>query len=328
VKLLLDTIGGERGAKVIVEAGLALQAETGIEIQFLGHTAIIQENLRSLSADPGTIRIVAAEQSVSMDEFAGDGLSDKPDASVLVAMREISAGRVDGFISPGHSGATVVAAREILGLLPGVVRPGLCQVIPMSDRYRGLLMDAGATVTCTTRDLIYFAAMAVQAAPVLLDFKTPTIGLLNNGSEPCKGNRGLIEVNRALRAMFPNFIGNIEGNHIWSHRCDIVITDGLTGNIVLKSAEGLISMFPAWIPHPDCDPDPRRMHYSPDSYGGSVLLGVDGVCIVCHGQADVDAVISAGRVAADCIRGNLTDRLKQFLNEFQITVNINEELTV
>lgn len=328
MKLLLDTLGGERGAGVIIEAGLQLCKDPDFQVQFIGKSDIIENEIRRLNGCPEAFAVIESNCPVAMDSRAVEALDASPEASVLEAMRALRDGTADAFVSPGHSGATVVAAREVLGRLPGVHRPGLCQILPRANGSRGMLIDAGATVTCTVHDLIYFAAMGIEAAVALLETGNPGLGLLNIGKEPCKGNKGLIAAYRGMQTQFPNFIGNLEGHDIWTGSCDVIITDGITGNILIKSAEGLYSIMRSLKTPADPLTEAGMSHFCPDEYGGAVLLGVNGVCIVCHGQAGTHAIVNAGKLAAQCIRHDLTNRLKECLSNFQIMNTTDEELTV
>jgi len=329
VDLLIDTLSGERGADVAVEAGVRLSELRGVRPVFIGIRKTIHQYLKTHNRDTDQFQIMDADQCIDMDEFAVDAIHRKPDASVILAMQALQAGRGDAFISPGHSGATVVTARDTLGLLPWIRRPALCQVIPFARGQRGILLDAGATVTATVRDLVLFAAMAQPASAVLLDRENPSIGLLNIGAESCKGNRGLIETHRVLTRTFPDFIGNIEGHDVWHHRCDAVVTDGITGNILLKSSEGLLkalldSLYPI-------DPEAAGIltaDFSPSRFGGAVLLGVNGVCVVCHGRAGVQALVSAGHIAVQCAKKKLVSRLERNLKTLSFIESTDEELVV
>ncbi|MCD4654185.1 hypothetical protein K8T06_09635 [bacterium] len=233
-------------------------------------------------------------------------------------------------MSPGHSGATVCAAKNILGLLDPVKRPGLCQIIPVSNNKQILMIDVGATVSVDPEDRLFFAAMGQAAAPLLTGISSPKIGLLNIGSEPNKGDRNLVDSYQLLSRYLNTFCGNIEGNQIWTGDVDIVVTDGINGNILLKSSEGLVRMILRELLSKKDSVVPLKMagHFNPSNYGGAVLLGVDGICIICHGIAGVDELVSASELAIRCVRANLVSTISQHLSNFELAqVHHDKETT-
>lgn len=319
MEIVLDTLGAERGIDIVLDAGCHLAVRHGVKICFIGDADRIVSRLDSLgSCSQSTIRVIDTTTRILMDESASEAITSKKDASICVAMRQQSGSECSAVVSPGHSGATVLAAKEYWGLLPGISRACLCQILPANNNRHFLLTDAGASVNASPFDLCRYAAMTIATAKMLLGVTEPRIGLLNIGSETGKGDQRLVETHLLMKKWIPGFIGNIEGHSIWNGTCHSVITDGLTGNILLKSAEGFASLFVnktlQWCPletHTDFQTFIR--HISAADYRGAVLLGVNGLCIVCHGMASSEDIISAGELAIRCLQNKLIDCLKRSL---------------
>lgn len=312
MEVILDTSGAERGPGVVAEAGCSFIRKTGHRVCLVGRADELKTILSRRLNEYPDLRITDASDSVSMEEEAEEALGRKPEASIRVAMRECGSAPDRAVVSPGHTGATVLAAKEHLGLLPGVKRTCLCQILPTSDEGRRILLaDAGASLMAEPADLFRFALMARAAAGVLLDIREPSTGLLNIGSEPGKGDPFLNDSHALMTRHLPGFSGNIEGHDIWRGAVDIVLTHGITGNILLKSAEGFTRMLFQSISSLTAVRESAGLmaamsRFSSSSYGGAVLLGVNGVCIVCHGRADTDDIVTASSLSVRCLAGNLT----------------------
>ncbi|MBN1297718.1 hypothetical protein JXA80_13135 [bacterium] len=327
MNILIDTLGSERGVAVAVEAGIRIQQEWGSSVIFVGPESDIRDICHRLGTDHDTGRVIDTREVIRMDEHAVEAVGRKTDASIVLAVEAIRDGRGDALISPGHTGATVVAARDILGLLPGVVRPGLSQILPARAGKRFMLVDAGATVTVTADDLALFGVMGRTAASILLGLPSPSVGLLNIGAEPGKGNRTLIDAYERLARLGSSFIGNVEGHAMWQPAADVVVTDGITGNIVIKSAEGLLDAVAAGIfrgtggsPH-----EPLARHFSRETYGGAMLLGVRGIIGVCHGRASVEEMVRVAESVIRCTGCDGVGRMERGIRQ-ALTSTTNEEM--
>ncbi|MBN1878912.1 hypothetical protein JW823_02280 [bacterium] len=313
VEIILDTLGSERGIEEAVAAGYRFSKQSGVRICLVGNNIHISNLLRTRFTDPVSIRIVDARESVSMAENAEAALDEKADASIRIAMREVSAD--SAVITPGHTGAAVLAAKECLGLVSGVRRACLCQILPSRmDSKQVIFADAGASLNATPADICRFAILARIAAMKLLDVSNPSIGLLNIGAEPGKGDPVLRETHAIMEKHLPGFRGNIEGDDIWNASVDIVITNGITGNILLKSAEGLASMIFNGISQLFSGTDIDRLQtfaarFRSCTYGGAVLLGVNGTCIVTHGRASSEDMIAASELAVRCLNSELREAI-------------------
>lgn len=310
MEIIFDTLGSERGVEPVVRAALRLQRDTAVSVAFLGSEKNILPILKNGNSPDSKIRILETDSVIAMDEFAPDACNYKSNASVNIGMLELKSGRSQAFVSPGHTGATVYSAREILGLLPRVKRPGLCQLLPTTKGYDCVMLDVGASLAAESEDQLIFGEMGRRFCMSLLNRPSPRSGLLNIGAEPTKGNLSLVESHAMLTRFLPGFHGNLEGHEIWTGTVDVIITDGITGNIVLKAAEGLLHQILKHFSQTNLD---RRdsvptFPFQISRYGGALLLGVSGVCVVTHGQAGEDQLYNAGIHAWNCCNaGIVTD---------------------
>jgi glycerol-3-phosphate acyltransferase PlsX len=220
-------------------------------------------------------------------------------------------------VSAGNTGATVMAAHAAFGMLPGVDRPALATVIP-TRRRPAVLLDAGANAECRPSHLLQFAVMGAVHARLALGIEKPRVGLLSIGEEESKGNELTREAHRLLKAAPVHFIGNVEGREIYSGDADVIVCDGFTGNIVLKTSEGLVEVVDAVLGPPLRDSPAgreaferfrRRMDYS--EYGGAPLLGVAGLVVVGHGRSSPLAVRNAIEMAARYAAGDFVRRVER-----------------
>jgi glycerol-3-phosphate acyltransferase PlsX len=251
-------------------------------------------------------------------------LRRKPRASIKVAAEAVRDGRADALFSAGHTGASVMAAHAAFGLLPGVDRPALATIIP-TRRSPAVLLDAGASVGCRAAHLVQFAVMGSAYARVALGLESPRVGLLSVGEEETKGNDLTREAHRLLKHAPVNFIGNLEGRHVYAGDADVVVCDGFTGNVTLKVSEGLVETIEALL-HDELAATfggrvgfvlsrqafrrfRRRVDYS--EYGGAPLVGLNGLCIVGHGRSSSKAVANAVTMAARAVHEDLIGRLRR-----------------
>jgi glycerol-3-phosphate acyltransferase PlsX len=228
----------------------------------------------------------------------------KPRASIAVAARLVARREADALFSAGHTGATVVATHAAFGMIAGVDRAALATTIPTLGR-PAVLLDAGANVECRPQHLLQFAIMGGVYARVALGAERPRIGLLSIGEEETKGNELTRDAHRLLKAAPINFVGNVEGREIYSGVADVIVCDGFTGNVVLKTSEGLIETLEALLG----EKLSRVFDYS--EYGGAPLLGVAGLAIVGHGRSSPKAVRNAIAMAYRFATGDFIQRVER-----------------
>jgi len=300
-------MGGDHAPTVVVEGALAAARHLDVRVLLVGPEARVTAVLRPLAGGyTGALEVVDAEETVSNDEPAALALRRRPRAAIRIAADLVADGQADALVSAGHTGATVVSARSAFGMIAGVDRPALAAVIP-TETGSAVLVDAGASVECRPSHLVQFAVMGEAYARLVLGVERPRVGLLSIGEEPSKGNELTREAHRLLRQSPVHFVGNVEGREIYSGVADVIVCDGFTGNIVLKTSEGLVetvesllgdelqgtfsSQVGYLLARRAFRRFRRRVDYS--EYGGALLLGVAGLSIVCHGRSSAKAVRNA-----------------------------------
>ena len=309
-------MGGDFAPRNIVEgAVLALEAYPHLTKLFLvGDRTAVQSELQRLGFVDPRVEIVHTSQVVEMGDEAIASVRRKKDSSVSRAVDLVKKGEADAVVSAGHTGAAVAAATIKLRLLAGIERAGIATTIPTESNLF-VLIDAGANPDAKPIHLLQYGIMGSVYSRHVLGYKNPTIGLMSIGTEDNKGSEATKEVFKMLKASGMNFRGNIEGHDLFEHPVEVVLCEGFLGNVVLKSAEALAHAIFSWLKN-ELKKNPLRMagaalargafraigkKTNADEYGGSVLLGVDGICIIAHGSSSPTAIKNAIRVALESI---------------------------
>jgi phosphate acyltransferase len=307
ITIAVDAMGGDHAPAAIVEGALAAARHLDIRVALVGQTSALHDALAEHpDARTLSVAVVDASDVIEMTDAPTASLRRKPRASIRVAAELVARGDAAALFSAGHTGATVMAAYGAFGMIPGVDRPALATTIPTRER-PAVLLDAGATVECRPHHLLQFAIMGTVYARLALGAERPRVGLLSIGEEETKGNELTREAHRLLKASTLNFIGNVEGREIYSGVADVIVCDGFTGNVVLKTSEGLVDTVEALLgdelqgtfssqvgyllSRRAFRRFQRRVDYS--EFGGAPLLGVAGLAIVGHGRSSVKAVRNA-----------------------------------
>jgi glycerol-3-phosphate acyltransferase PlsX len=316
-------MGGDHAPRPIVEGAVTAAREWGYDILLVGYPDQLRQELDRLDAGSLSIRVVPSDTVVTMDESPAQGCRQKPNSSIMVSARLVAGNEADALVSAGNSGATMAAALWHMRRLPHVSRPAITTFLPTM---KGLcvLADAGANVDCKPKHLLQFAIMGRQVMKSVFGRENPKVGILSIGEEPSKGNELTLAASELLRKHVSNFIGNVEGRDIPKGMADVVVCDGFVGNVVLKFAEGLAEALVSLIKeqissHPlaqlgglfmksSLQEVKKKTDYA--EYGGAPLLGVNGVCIICHGKSNRKAITNALRVAGQFVK-NDTNRLIQ-----------------
>ncbi|MCZ7536722.1 MAG: phosphate acyltransferase [Acidimicrobiia bacterium] len=238
----VDAMGGDKAPGAIVSGALAAVAQLGVEVLLAGPPETLAEHLPGGAPPPG-VTLIAAEQVISMDDEPAAAVRSKKDSSLVRCVDAVRDGRAGSMVSAGNTGAAMAAALLRLGRIPGVARPAIAVPIPVpGSDHPQLLVDAGATVDCRPEWLAQFAVLGVEYARVGLGLDEPRVGLLSNGEEPGKGDT-LRKEAAALLAEVKGYCGNVEGRDLAREGVDVVVTDGFTGNVALKTLEGALQMF-------------------------------------------------------------------------------------
>jgi glycerol-3-phosphate acyltransferase PlsX len=328
MRVAVDAMGGDHGPRVVVEGAASAARDAGVPVTLVGLPDVLRAEIDRLPDGAALdLSVVPAAEVVGMAEAPAASLRRKPDASIRVAAGLVARGDAAALFSAGNTGATVLAARGVLGLLTGAERPALATPIP-TMKGTAVLLDIGANADCRPRHLVTFAVMGSVYARIELGHERPRVGLLSIGEEDRKGNELTREAHRRLRDSPLPFVGNLEARDIYRGDAEVVVSDGFTGNIVLKVSESLVEMIEALLqearqqsggdagwPDDALEAFRRRVDYS--EYGGALLLGVAGPCVVGHGRSSVkavrNAVVLASRVAAD----ELVPRIERQLRDVE-----------
>ncbi len=305
--IALDAMGGDHGPSVVVPGAVsALSADSPFGITLYGDEAALKAELDKLDTDGLTISVVHCTQDIDMGESPASAIRNKKDSPIVRAMMDHKQGQVQAVVSAGSTGAMVAASLILLGRLPGVDRPAIGTLIP-TIKGELLLLDAGANIQCTVEHLISFARMGDVFAQHILQVENPTVGQLNIGGEPKKGTDLNVALFEALEASDLNFVGNVEGNQFMLGPCDVVVTDGFTGNNTLKLVEGFARFLYALAQRPGLSDEERSAikpvlgllmrEFSYEVYGGAMLLGVSGNSIIAHGRSSSLAITNAIKMA-------------------------------
>ena len=323
IKIAVDGMGGDYAPQLVVEGAVqAANSFHDIEIVITGREDAIKRELYRHKVPGGKISIRHASEVVEMSDSPVQAVRKKKDSSLSVCIQLLKQREVDGVVTAGNTGAAVAASTLNLGLLPGIKRPGIAIAIPTLHGI-SVAIDVGANIDPTAEHLLQYAIMADIYARYLLKKKKPSIGLLNIGEEESKGTEALQEAYKLIRDSGLNFVGNIEGRDFFTGKCDCIVCDGFSGNVVLKMTESILEMmtklitkeiqkdFLARIGALLCKPafESIRKETNYEEAGGAPLLGVDGVVIIGHGISSAKAIRNAIRVARDSVLEHVNERI-------------------
>jgi glycerol-3-phosphate acyltransferase PlsX len=330
-------MGGDHAPREVVAGAMqALAADPALELQLVGRTADLEAALGGAAAD--RVSIVNATEVVEMDEHPANAVRSKKDASINVATRLVAAGDADAVVSAGNSGGIMAAAVFGLRRIRNLERPAIGTVIP-SRTGQTFLLDAGANTDVKPSYLAQFALLGDAYARRLMHVAKPRVGLLSNGEEEGKGNALVVEAYGLLTALPINFVGNVEGKEIFSGGVDVVVTDGFTGNIVVKTVEGVADFLFSTIREEVkrtplgmaggllLKPSLGNIRAKADwrKVGGALLLGVNGVVIIAHGRSDAEAIKNAVLKGAEGVRSGVVESMATAIAESAQPVGENLE---
>ena len=323
--IALDADGGDYASRELVKGAAEAASEYGVDIALIGNKAILDMLVRR-HAKKQRFTITEATQTIECNESPVQAVRSKPESAIVIGTQMVKNGTASAFVSAGSTGAVLAAAFLYLGRIKGVQRPALCGIIQIQPENPVLLIDVGANVDCRPEHLVQFGQLGATFAKKFLNIEAPEVGLLNNGAEEIKGNILAKETFQRLKASNLNFIGNVEGQEILAKKADVVVTDGFTGNIVLKALEGFGDAFlnvlgmgrsfkvdeqlqgSALVHYVELASMVKRLDYK--EYGGSCLLGVNGNIIVAHGRSQARAIKNAIHVAHRATETGVTAAIK------------------
>lgn len=316
--LILDAMGSDRYPDPEIQAAIEASRLFDEEILLVGSEALLAPKLKTMGTGKHRVRIVDAPDILEMHEKPVEAAKRKPRNSMAVGLELIRKGEGQAFVSAGNTGGIMFNALRTLGRIKGVQRPALTAIFPTRTG-NCVVLDIGANADCRPDFLVEFAVMGSVYAEKVLNRPSPRVGLLSNGEEPGKGNQLVKDAYHLLEDAGLNFIGNVEGKELFGGQADVVVTDGFTGNILLKSSESVsklltevlreemtasfIRKIGALLVKPAFGRVKEMM--DPREVGGAPLLGIDGLVFVGHGRSDAHALVSALKVARQAVNANL-----------------------
>jgi glycerol-3-phosphate acyltransferase PlsX len=332
LRIAVDAMGGDHAPQCAVEGAVRAAREDGADVLLVGDRARVEAELARLGAPAGAsdlrIEVVHAEEVVGMDEPAITPIRKKRRSSIRLAAQLVKEDVAQAMVTAGNTGAAMIAAKMVIGTIPGVDRPALAAVLP-NARGRTVLLDVGANVDTKPAQLREFAVMGHFFAQEVIGMRSPRIGLMSIGEEEGKGTDLTREVFKVLKKTGLNFIGNVEGRDVFNGEADVIVCDGFVGNVLLKSAESLAELFGRMLREemsrspriragyllakPAFDAFRSRTDYS--EYGAAPLLGVNGGCFIGHGSSNAHAVQNAIRRAVEFSAASLANKIRDKVAE-------------
>jgi phosphate acyltransferase len=324
-KIAVDAMGGDRAPAVVVEGAMLAARDVDAELVLVGNQESVEQEFLRLAGKLPRFPIVNASQTVTMDESPSIALRKRA-SSMKVAFEMMKRGEAQAVVSAGNSGAMMAIGMLVMGTLPQLARPAILAVVPGTSKGT-VIIDAGANVDCKPRQLLQFGIIGSVYAQHGLGIANPRVGVLSNGEEDTKGNELTRAASELLAAAAVNYIGYVEGRDFFNGKVDVVVCDGFTGNVALKTMEGvasfarevlksafhknLASRFGYFMSRQSLRHAHRRLDYA--EYGGARLLGLDGVAIVAHGGSTPLAIKNAIRVASESVSQNVNGHISAAL---------------
>jgi glycerol-3-phosphate acyltransferase PlsX len=332
-KVVVDAMGSDHAPHPEIDGALAAARDLGVGVMLVGQPERVEPELRRCGwrrqGDRG-VELVEAAEVIGMDEAVATSVRRKRKSSLRIGAKLVAEGLADGFVSAGNTGAAMATAKMVLGTLPGVDRPALAALIPTKAHKPVLLLDVGANSDCKPHQMAQFAIMGDAYARAVLGVARPSVGLMSIGEEEAKGSALTKEAFPLLRELASlNFVGNVEGRDVFTGQVDVIITDGFTGNVMLKLSEGLqdavISMIRrelsasaitkagAVLARPAFQRLKKKLDYS--EYGGAPLLGVRRIVVIGHGSSNARAIRNAVRIVKEFSERGAGERIQRGVAE-------------
>ena len=328
MKIAVDAMGGDHGVSPNIEGALRATRESSVSVILVGDQTAIESQLDQLSGKKTNIEIFHASQVVGMHESPALVARKKRDSSIWKATELVKTKQADALVSAGSTGATMVSAFFLLGSIKGVERPAIAATLP-TRQGKAILLDVGATVDCTAQQLYQFGIMGYEYGKHLLGVERPRVGLLSIGEEDTKGNEVTKEAFKFLKDSHIHFIGNVEGRDVYSGNADVIVSDGFIGNVALKISEGLADAIKKMLMREIAQSALGRMWYlfmagpllrlrrktDYAEFGGAPLLGVEGICLICHGRSSAKAIKNAILQAQTLAAGGLIEQIRDDISQ-------------
>lgn len=331
MKIVIDGMGGDNAPKSNVEGAVKAIKEYNVDLIITGDKDILEKEFANYEFDKSKLEIVHTTEIIENEDKPVKAIRSKKDSSMVVALRLVKEGKADAVISAGNTGALLAGGLFVVGRIKGIDRPCLCPAIPNAKKGMTLIADGGANADCKPKNLVEFAGMSNIYAKKVLGLNSPKIALANVGIEEGKGNDLVKKSYEELKNIDVNFIGNVEARDVINAYTDIIVCDGFTGNILLKSAEGVAmsvmgllketflsstkGKIGAILLKDDLKKLKSFMDYA--EYGGAPLLGVNGGVIKAHGSSDSRAIKNAVNQGIKFAQGNVVEDIKEFIKTME-----------
>lgn len=327
IDIVLDAFGSDKAPEPEIRGAILACRTLPVRVHLIGPEPELRDLLdEHLENEDLPIVIHHASERIGMDEKAAHAVRTKKDSSMRVGLKLVREHKAVGFVTAGNTGAAMATAKMVLGALPGVDRPALATPMPTTTANRPcVLLDVGANVDCKAHNLEQFAVMGEMYSRSVFKVNSPRVGLLSIGEEETKGNDLTHEATPLLKALPINFIGNVEGRDIFNGHADVIVCDGFVGNVALKTSEGIgrfvrdalraslnttvTAKVGALLSRQAFNDFRRRLDYT--EYGGALLLGVRGVCIIGHGSSNDNAIFNGIRVAYEFAKAGTNDKIER-----------------
>jgi len=338
IRIAIDAMGGDYAPAITVEGACRVSLESPVQLILIGDEKRIGDELEKHEYNKDRIRIVHTPDAISMKESPKQAIAEKPEASVLLAARLLRDGEADAMVSAGSTGAVILSAATYIQRIPGVKRTALGTLIPTLNEKGGsdiysMMMDIGANVSNTPDDLVHFAYMAISYKKKMMHVPSPTVALLNIGAEDHKGNETMKTAYRLLAARQDiNFIGNVEGNDLVKGRADIIVSEGMSGNIAVKTMEGvaeavkklagkamhgkLIWKFGLLFLSGGIKKVMKVAGY--EAYGGAPVFGFDRLVVKCHGRSSALAFTNGIKLAVQAAREDMIVQMRDAISKYEL----------
>lgn len=339
LKIAVDAMGGDFAPACEVEGAIEAARDFGLRVILVGKSELIEAEFgkhregrgtrRARSLLDSNLEIVDARDVIGMNDPVAMSVRRKRDSSIRVAAQLVRDGEAQALVSSGNTGAVMMTAKLVIGMLPEVDRPALAAVLPTLTGRGTVMLDVGANAECKPSHLYEFAVMGAEYSTAIVGVRSPRIGLLSIGEEEIKGNDLTKEAFKLLKNSPLNFIGNVEGRDMFTGQVDVIVCDGFTGNVALKVSEGISETMMKLLKHelkaslqtkagalltrPAFRRLKQRLDYA--EYGGAPLLGIKGVTVICHGRSTPTAIRNAIRVARDYCRGDVNRKIEAELDQ-------------
>ncbi len=336
MNIIVDAFGGDNAPLEIIKGSLDAKSEYGVDITLVGNEEIIRKVSSENSLDLSGVAIVHADSVISQNEAGTEVVKSKKDSSMAVGLQLLRDGKGDAFVSAGNSGAVCVGATLIVKRIKGIKRPGFAPVIPTLEGNM-MLIDCGANVECKPQMLLQFGIMGSIYMEKVMGIKCPRVGLANVGSEPHKGGELQLKTYELLEQSKLNFIGNVEGRNVAVGGCDVCVSDGFTGNLILKTYEGVASALMSKIKdvfnknlktklaavmvYSDLKDMKKSIDYN--EFGGAPIIGCSKPVFKAHGSSNAKTFKNAIRLTKEYVENNVVEEISAALKEYNEGANVS-----